>query len=170
MGRKPRLKVPKTLAEIEERSALLARELAGIDTTERDRIGRLAVSAGLSELALSDDELAAGFRDLAASFRVARGPSRRHRIRQQLLLLERKRRMLAGADRRVARRADTAGKFKLGGLIVLAGLRDLPESVLLGGLIELRRRIGDSREAARLREIGAREFERRRSARSVSDR
>ena len=78
--------------------------------------------------------------------------------------------MLAGADRRVARRADTAGKFKLGGLIVLAGLRDLPESVLLGGLIELRRRIGDSREAARLREIGAREFERRRSARSVSDR
>jgi hypothetical protein len=38
--------------------------------------------------------------------------------------------MLAGADRRAARRADTAGKFKLGGLIVLAGLRDLPESVL----------------------------------------
>ncbi len=58
-----------------------------------------------------------------------------------------------------ARKKDTREKIELGGLIAKAGLRYEKRAVLLGGLIELGRRLkGDEAERARLAAIGAEAF------------
>jgi len=58
-----------------------------------------------------------------------------------------------------ARKKDTREKIELGGLIAKAGLRYEKRAVLLGALIELRRRLSnDEAERTRLAAIGAEAF------------
>lgn len=58
-----------------------------------------------------------------------------------------------------ARKKDTREKIELGGLIVKAGLRYEKRALLLGALMELRRRIdSDAGERTRLAAIGAEGF------------
>jgi hypothetical protein len=58
-----------------------------------------------------------------------------------------------------ARKKDTREKIELGGLIAKAGLRYEKRAVLLGALIELRRRLRtDEAERARLAAIGVEAF------------
>jgi hypothetical protein len=58
-----------------------------------------------------------------------------------------------------ARKKDTRNKIELGGLIVKAGLRFEKRALLLGALIDLRRRLeSDDGERARLTAIGAEAF------------
>ena len=58
-----------------------------------------------------------------------------------------------------ARKKDTREKIALGGLIVKAGLRYEKRALLLGALIELRRRMNvDEKERARLIAIGSEAF------------
>ncbi|WP_457584535.1 conjugal transfer protein TraD [Ensifer canadensis] len=57
------------------------------------------------------------------------------------------------------RKMNAREKTKLGGLIVKAGLRYEKRVLLLGGLIDLRRRLqADAGERSRLMEIGAEAF------------
>lgn len=57
------------------------------------------------------------------------------------------------------RKKDTREKIELGGLIVKAGLRYEKRALLLGALVELRRRIdGDAEERTRLTAVGAESF------------
>lgn len=56
------------------------------------------------------------------------------------------------------RRRDTRRKIQLGGLIVKAGLADVPSNVLLGLLIEGRERIRDPAVEERLARLGDKEF------------
>ncbi|MBD9489985.1 type IV conjugative transfer system coupling protein TraD [Ensifer sp. ENS11] len=57
------------------------------------------------------------------------------------------------------RKKDTREKIELGGLIVKAGLRYEKRALLLGGLIDLGRRLqADEGERSRLMEIGAEAF------------
>lgn len=58
-----------------------------------------------------------------------------------------------------ARKKDTREKIELGGLIAKAGLRYEKRAVLLGALIELRRRLeNDETERSRLATVGAEAF------------
>lgn len=58
-----------------------------------------------------------------------------------------------------ARKKDTREKIELGGLIAKAGLRYEKRAILLGALIELRRRLAtDEAERTRLAAIGAEAF------------
>jgi hypothetical protein len=58
-----------------------------------------------------------------------------------------------------ARKKDTREKIELGGLIVKAGLRYEKRALLLGALIDVRRRLkGDDTERSRLLAIGAEAF------------
>ena len=58
-----------------------------------------------------------------------------------------------------ARKKDTREKIELGGLIVKAGLRYEKRALLLGALIDLKRRLkSDETERARLMTIGAEAF------------
>lgn len=73
------------------------------------------------------------------------------------MTLDRLTRMLA-MKRHEERRADAYRKIQLGGLIVKAGLADIPTNVLLGLLVDGRERIRDSAEAERLARLGDKEF------------
>ncbi|MGK9264194.1 type IV conjugative transfer system coupling protein TraD [Sinorhizobium meliloti] len=58
-----------------------------------------------------------------------------------------------------ARKKDTREKIELGGLIVKAGLRYEKRALLLGALVDLRRRLNsDEGERARLIALGAEAF------------
>jgi len=58
-----------------------------------------------------------------------------------------------------ARKKDTRDKIELGGLIVKAGLRYEKRALLLGALIEIKRRLtSDESERTRLTAIGAEVF------------
>ena len=52
------------------------------------------------------------------------------------------------------RRREAHEKIALGGLIVKAGMRDTAKAVLLGGLVELAKRLEEPGECERLRKIG----------------
>ncbi|EGN7253089.1 hypothetical protein ISM37_004515 [Salmonella enterica] len=65
MARKPlSAKKSEALAKLEAAKA----ELEKIEKAEAERVGRLAVRAGLTDLDLSDDDLIAAFKDVAARF------------------------------------------------------------------------------------------------------
>ncbi|SIR33934.1 Conjugal transfer protein TraD [Rhizobium sp. RU35A] len=58
-----------------------------------------------------------------------------------------------------ARKKDTRDKIELGGLIIKAGLRFEKRALLLGALIELRKRLkSDDNERTRLTAIGSEAF------------
>ncbi|WP_066922484.1 conjugal transfer protein TraD [Methylobacterium sp. CCH5-D2] len=61
-------------------------------------------------------------------------------------------------QQRDARREDAHKKILLGGLVVKAGLADLPSNVLLGLLIEGRERTRDPDTVERMARLGDKEF------------
>ncbi|KMO22434.1 conjugal transfer protein TraD [Methylobacterium indicum] len=56
------------------------------------------------------------------------------------------------------RKRDAREKIQLGGLVIKAGLSDLPSNVLLGLLIEARERIRDPDVIERMARLGDKEF------------
>lgn len=63
------------------------------------------------------------------------------------------------SERREARRADAYRKIQLGGLIVKAGLADMPSDRLLGLLIDGAERARDPNVAEEFARRGAKEFQ-----------
>jgi glutathione S-transferase len=68
MGRKPGAKKLRDREEIEAEIAALSQELERIDSAERARLGRIAFAVVLGNLSVSDADLEAAFRHLAATF------------------------------------------------------------------------------------------------------
>lgn len=65
----------KTTAKIREDLARLQEQLKQAETRDAERIGRIALKAGLGEIEIEDVELQAAFEDLAKRFRGGRGGS-----------------------------------------------------------------------------------------------
>ncbi len=66
----------KPSSKIRDEIARLQEQLRAAETREAERIGRLAVKAGLGEIAIEDAELVAAFEALAARFRTGGGGKR----------------------------------------------------------------------------------------------
>jgi len=66
----------KPSSKIREDIARLQDQLRQAETREAERIGRVALKAGLGEVEIVDDDLLAAFREVAARFRQGR-PHRR---------------------------------------------------------------------------------------------
>lgn len=56
-------------SRIREEIAKLQDQLKSAETKEAERIGRLALKAGLGEIEVDEEELVAGLKELAARFR-----------------------------------------------------------------------------------------------------
>lgn len=93
-------------------------------------------------------------RDFATTARKAHPAQLLRRVDQQLLRLERRRRLLMMADRK----REAREKFMLGGFVVRAGLSKADRAFLLGGLLELASVAPGSSEHRRLRDIGTQAF------------
>ncbi|THV20919.1 conjugal transfer protein TraC [Peteryoungia ipomoeae] len=63
----------KPTSKIREEIARLQEQLKQAETRDAERIGRLALRAGLGELDLEETQLLAAFEELAARFRGAAG-------------------------------------------------------------------------------------------------
>lgn len=61
--------------QIREEIARLQEQLRAAETREAERIGRVALKAGLGEIEIEEPELLAGFEGLAARFREKAGKS-----------------------------------------------------------------------------------------------
>lgn len=61
----------KTTAKIKEDLARLQEQLRQAETRDAERIGRIALKAGLGEIVVDDSELQAAFEELADRFRSA---------------------------------------------------------------------------------------------------
>ena len=68
----------KPSSKIRDEIARLQEQLKAAETREAERIGRLALKAGLGEIAIEEAELVAAFETLAARFRT--GGGKRERI------------------------------------------------------------------------------------------
>lgn len=62
----------KPSAKIREEITRLQDQLRQAETREAERIGRIALKAGLGDIEFSEDDLQAAFQDLAKRFRAAR--------------------------------------------------------------------------------------------------
>ncbi|AEI04550.1 conjugal transfer protein TraC (plasmid) [Afipia carboxidovorans OM5] len=62
--------------QIREEIARLQDQLKAAETREAERIGRLALKAGLGDLEIEEDALLAAFEEAAARFRKAGGGSK----------------------------------------------------------------------------------------------
>jgi len=62
----------KPSSKIRDEIARLQEQLKAAETREAERIGRLALKAGLGEIAIDDAELVTAFETLAARFRTGR--------------------------------------------------------------------------------------------------
>lgn len=69
----------KPSSKIRDEIARLQEQLKAAETREAERIGRLALKAGLGEIAIDDVELVAAFETLVARFR-ARGGGKPERL------------------------------------------------------------------------------------------
>ena len=67
----------KPSSKIREEIARLQDQLRQAETREAERIGRLALKAGLGDIEIEDDELLAAFGELATRFRKGEGKARR---------------------------------------------------------------------------------------------
>ncbi len=67
----------KPSSKIRDEIARLQEQLKVAETREAERIGRLALKAGLGEIAIEEAELVAAFETLAARFRTGGGKSER---------------------------------------------------------------------------------------------
>ncbi len=63
----------KPSSKIRDEIARLQEQLKAAETREAERIGRLALKAGLGEIAVEEAELVAAFEALAARFRTGGG-------------------------------------------------------------------------------------------------
>lgn len=63
----------KPSSKIRDEIARLQEQLKAAETREAERIGRLALKAGLGEIAIDDAELVTAFETLAARFRTRGG-------------------------------------------------------------------------------------------------
>jgi hypothetical protein len=63
----------KPSSKIRDEIARLQEQLRAAETREAERIGRLALKAGLGEIVIEDGELLAAFETLAARFRTGGG-------------------------------------------------------------------------------------------------
>jgi uncharacterized protein YjbI with pentapeptide repeats len=61
----------KTPAQIKAEMAQLSAELKQAEAREGERIGAIAIKAGLHEIDLSDADLTQAFKDIAARFRAS---------------------------------------------------------------------------------------------------
>lgn len=106
----------KPSSRIREEIAKLQEQLKAAETREAERIGRLALKAGLGEIEIEDGNLIAALEDIARKFRkgvsvVGRRPrrSRLARLRGRLIRLERRKQM----ETTEARKKDTRDKIAL---------------------------------------------------------
>ena len=67
----------KPSSKIRDEIARLQEQLKVAETREAERIGRLALKAGLGEIAIEEAELVAAFETLAARFRTGGGKRER---------------------------------------------------------------------------------------------
>lgn len=67
--RKPSTKIREEIAQLQE-------QLKAAETREAERIGRLALKAGLGELEIEDDDLVTAFEEIAQKFRKGNGGRR----------------------------------------------------------------------------------------------
>jgi hypothetical protein len=67
----------KPSSKIRDEIARLQEQLKAAETREAERIGRLALKAGLGEIAIEDGELVAAFEALATRFRRGGGKPER---------------------------------------------------------------------------------------------
>jgi len=67
MENPPEMKKPSS--KIREEIARLQEQLKSAETREAERIGRIALRAGLGEIAVEESDLQAAFEELAAKFR-----------------------------------------------------------------------------------------------------
>jgi hypothetical protein len=65
----------KPSSKIREEIAKLQEQLKAAETREAERIGRVALRAGLGEMEIDEDELQAAFEDVAKRFRGGKGGS-----------------------------------------------------------------------------------------------
>ena len=67
----------KPTSKIRDEIARLQEQLKAAETREAERIGRLALKAGLGEIAIEEAELIAAFEALATRFRTGEGKRER---------------------------------------------------------------------------------------------
>ena len=72
----------KSSSKIKEDIARLQEQLKVAETREAERIGRLALKAGLGEIAIDDAKLVQAFEDLAKRFRGGGGETRKSPLTQ----------------------------------------------------------------------------------------
>jgi hypothetical protein len=104
-------------------------ELAELESKAAERIGKIAIAAGLGDLDLDDASMRKEFEAIASKFRKGEA-SKLPRLRQRLARTERD----LGRLRMNARREDARRKIQLGGLVIKSGMADYPASVILGAL------------------------------------
>jgi hypothetical protein len=104
-------------------------ELAELESKAAERIGKIAIAAGLGDLDLDDASMRKEFEAIASKFRKGEA-SKLPRLRQRLARTERD----LGRLRMNARREDARRKMQLGGLVIKSGMADYPASVILGAL------------------------------------
>jgi hypothetical protein len=73
MKGRPEMKKPSS--KIRDEIARLQEQLKAAETREAERIGRIALRAGLGEIEIEESELHAAFEDLAKRFRGGHGVS-----------------------------------------------------------------------------------------------
>ncbi len=70
----------KPSSKLREEIAKLQEQLRAAETKEAERIGRVALKAGLGEIEIDDAELLAAFEELTARFRKAKGLTSRQAL------------------------------------------------------------------------------------------
>jgi hypothetical protein len=105
-------------------------ELAELESKAAERIGKIAIAAGLGDLDIDDAAMRKKeFEAIASKFRKGE-TSKLLRLRQRLARTDRD----LGRLRMNARREDARRKIQLGGLVIKSGMADYPASVILGAL------------------------------------
>ncbi|MCM2476120.1 TraC family protein [Rhizobium sp. CG5] len=65
----------KPSSKIREEIARLQEQLRAAETREAERIGRIALKAGIGEIEIEESELQAAFEEIAGRFRGGKGPT-----------------------------------------------------------------------------------------------
>jgi hypothetical protein len=103
-------------------------ELAELESKAAERIGKIAIAAGLGDLDIDDAAMRKEFEAIASKFRKGE-TSKLLRLRQRLARTDRDLGRL-----RMNAREDARRKIQLGGLVIKSGMADYPASVILGAL------------------------------------
>jgi hypothetical protein len=121
-------------------------ELAELESKAAERIGKIAIAAGLGDLDIDDAAMRKEFEAIASKFRKGE-TSKLLRLRQRLARTDRDLGRL-----RMNAREDARRKIQLGGLVIKSGMADYPASVILGALTLAARALkGPNADAAKAR-------------------